>query len=40
MNAVGGQRWVTLLPVNGNDDRIWEFSVDTGRIIQTGGSEP
>lgn len=30
-----GERWVTLLPVDESDERLWEFSLTTGRIIQT-----
>lgn len=29
-----GEKWVTLMPP-GDDDRLWEFSLTTGRIIQT-----
>lgn len=32
---VKGQRWVTLIPVDDYDERIWEFCLDSGRIIQT-----
>ena len=30
-----GERWVTLIPKDEYDDRIWEFSLTSGRIIQT-----
>ena len=34
-----GEEWITLCPdTEGGDDRIWEFSLTTGRIIQTGAS--
>jgi hypothetical protein len=29
-----GERWVTLVPP-GDDDRLWEWSLTTGRLIQT-----
>lgn len=27
--------WVTLIPLDENDDRIWEFCLYDGKIIQT-----
>jgi len=30
-----GQIWVTLIPSEDEDSRIWEFSLTTGKIIQT-----
>lgn len=30
-----GQVWVTMIPSEGEDSRIWEFSLTTGRIFQT-----
>ena len=33
--VVRGERWVTLLPVDPDVDRLWEFSLDTGRILLT-----
>ena len=33
--VIGGEQWVTLVPINDEDARIWEFSKTTGRIIQT-----
>lgn len=30
-----GQTWITLIPSEGEDSRIWEFSLTTGKIIQT-----
>lgn len=32
---VKGERWVTLAPLDVDDERLWEFSLDSGRIIQT-----
>lgn len=29
-----GEEWLTLVP-EGDDDRLWEFSVTTGRIVRT-----
>jgi hypothetical protein len=29
------QTWITLIPSEGEDSRVWEFSLTTGRIIQT-----
>jgi hypothetical protein len=31
--TVKGEAWVTLSP-EGEDDRLWEFSLTTGRIVQ------
>lgn len=31
---IGGQRWVTLIPEDGGDDRLWEFSLTTGRVLR------
>ncbi len=33
--VVRGVRWVTLCPVDDDDFRIWEWSPDADRIIQT-----
>lgn len=30
-----GEEWVTLGPEAEDDERIWEFSLSTGKIIQT-----
>jgi hypothetical protein len=30
-----GETWITLIPTDEEDVRIWEFSRTTGRIIQT-----
>lgn len=30
---VNGEEWVTLMPGEG-DDRLWEFSLTTGRTVQ------
>lgn len=30
-----GVTWVTLVPDDDDDDRLWEWSPTTGRIIQT-----
>jgi hypothetical protein len=30
---VGGEEWVTLVP-EGDDERLWEFSLTTGRMLQ------
>ena len=30
-----GQTWITLIPSEGEDSRIWEFSLTTGKIVQT-----
>ena len=32
-----GETWVTLVPEDDYDDRIWEFSLSTGRLIKTSG---
>jgi hypothetical protein len=35
---VNGETWLTLLPVESlheGDERLWEFSTTTGRIVQT-----
>lgn len=32
---VQGERWQTMAPVNDTDERLWEFGLDTGRIIRT-----
>lgn len=29
------QTWITLIPSEGEDSRIWEFSLTTGKIVQT-----
>jgi len=33
--VVKGEKWVTLVPKNENDFRVWEFSLTSGRVIQT-----
>jgi len=30
-----GETWLTMVPVDPGDDRIWEYSVTTKRIIRT-----
>lgn len=30
-----GNRWVTLAPEDAEDDRIWEFSLTSGRLVRT-----
>jgi hypothetical protein len=31
-----GEKWITMIPADyEEDDRLWEFSITTGRIIQT-----
>jgi hypothetical protein len=30
-----GETWVTLCPVDLDDERLWEFSVTSGRLLQT-----
>lgn len=30
-----GQHWITLVPEDESDERLWEWSRETGRIIQT-----
>ena len=30
---VNGERWVTLFPVAPDDMSIWEFSLDSGRLL-------
>ena len=30
-----GERWVTLSPVDEDVHKLWEFSITSGRIIQT-----
>ena len=30
-----GERWVTLCPADPADERLWEFSTTTGRLVQT-----
>jgi hypothetical protein len=32
---VNGESWVTLVPEDDKDERIWEFSVTTGRLMKT-----
>jgi hypothetical protein len=29
-----GERWQTMIPKAEDDDRLWEFSLTTGRILQ------
>lgn len=33
--TVRGQRWITLLPADESIDRYWEFSLSTGRLIES-----
>ena len=33
--AVQGEEWVTLVPEDSEDERLWEFSLTTGRTVQT-----
>lgn len=33
--ATSGGRWVTLVPTDYDDERLWEFDVDSGRIVRT-----
>lgn len=37
---IRGEEWVTLAPEDEGDDRLWEFSLKTGRIVQTLGVQP
>jgi hypothetical protein len=30
-----GVTWITLVPVDDDDDRLWEWCPSTGRIVQT-----
>lgn len=30
-----GEAWVTMVPEDDNDGRLWEFSLTTGRILLT-----
>lgn len=30
-----GEEWVTLVPEDDHDERLWEFSLTTGRVVQT-----
>jgi len=30
-----GEEWVTLSPEDETDERLWEFSLTTGRTVQT-----
>lgn len=32
--TVNGEAWVTLVPEEAEDERLWEFSLTTGRTIQ------
>lgn len=32
-----GETWITLIPDDEEDSRIWEFSLTSGKIIQTHG---
>jgi hypothetical protein len=32
-----GQTWLTLVPEDDRDERLWEWAQETGRIVQTGG---
>ena len=34
---IKGELWVTLIPDDHEDYRVWEFSLKSGRIIQTAG---
>lgn len=33
--VVRGESWVTLIPYDPEDSRIWEFSLTSGRLLQT-----
>jgi hypothetical protein len=33
--TVRGEEWLTLIPSDEDDERIWEFSLTTGRLLQT-----
>ncbi len=33
--TVRGEEWLTLVPEDDNDERVWEYSLTTGRIMQT-----
>lgn len=35
--TVRGESWVTLVPEDASDERLWEFSLTTGRTIQVDG---
>lgn len=32
-----GEEWITLYPEDNSDDRLWEYSLTSGRILQTQG---
>jgi hypothetical protein len=34
--ALSGETWQTMIAVDEDDARIWEFSLTTGRILRTG----
>lgn len=34
VQMVRGEAWVTLLPEDDEDSRIWEYSLTTGRILK------
>lgn len=36
--TMNGEQWVTLVP-EGDDDRLWEWSLTTGRLLLTTGGE-
>jgi hypothetical protein len=35
--TINGEDWVTLVPEDSEDERLWEFSLTTGRTIQVDG---
>jgi hypothetical protein len=34
---VRGEQWITLIPKDIDDERLWEFSLTTGRLVSTRG---
>lgn len=32
--ALRGEEWMTMAPEDEGDDRLWEFSITTGRILR------
>lgn len=37
---IEGRQWMTLAPLDETDERLWEWSPDTGEVIQTEGGKP
>jgi hypothetical protein len=35
VTVVKGEEWLLLVPIDEEDDRLWEYSLTTGRIIKT-----